>query len=192
MYWDFSWRVKLNIEEKPFESLAMGLDRDLSSLLEQKPNQPNRGTLGGVLSPLGANLPLGMASKQPKPGTQEPLESLSDRFAQQIAVFPISKHVVINKFGAYVPQALFGLETEIAYRQLANPDGTINVTIHPRQSHSAPPIDQPFPIGDSGKLIMFKSKTKSHEANSYPLRGAVIKYEAPTEPVDIEDWDALK
>lgn len=46
--------------------------------------------------------------------------------------------------------------------------------------------------GDSGHLIMFKSKTKSHEADSYPLRGAVIKYEAPTEPVGVEDWDALK
>jgi hypothetical protein len=39
---------------------------------------------------------------------------------------------------------------------------------------------------------MFKSKAESHDANSYPLRGAVIKYEAPTEPVGVEDWDALK
>jgi hypothetical protein len=46
--------------------------------------------------------------------------------------------------------------------------------------------------GDSGDLIMFKSQTKSHEANSYPLRGTVIKYEEPTEPVGVEDWDALK
>lgn len=46
--------------------------------------------------------------------------------------------------------------------------------------------------GDSGDLIMFKSKAESHAANSYPLRGAVIKYEAPTEPVGVEDWDALK
>jgi hypothetical protein len=46
--------------------------------------------------------------------------------------------------------------------------------------------------GDLGHLIMFKSMTKSCEAASYPLRGAVIKYEAPTEPVGVEDWDALK
>lgn len=46
--------------------------------------------------------------------------------------------------------------------------------------------------GNSGDLIMFKSKTKSHAASSYPLRGAVIKYEEPTEPVGVEDWDALK
>lgn len=45
--------------------------------------------------------------------------------------------------------------------------------------------------GDSGDLIMFKSKAESHAANSYPLRGAVIRYEAPTEPVGVEDWDAL-
>jgi hypothetical protein len=43
--------------------------------------------------------------------------------------------------------------------------------------------------GDSGDLIMFKSNTKAHAANSYPLRGAVIKYEAPTEPVGVDDWD---
>jgi len=44
---------------------------------------------------------------------------------------------------------------------------------------------------DSRHLVVFKSKTKSREANCYPLRGAVIKYEAPTEPVGVEDWDAL-
>lgn len=182
----------MNIEEQPFESLARGFDRDLSGLLEQTPRQPNRGSLSGVLSPLGINVPLGMTPRLSKVATQQPLESLSDRFAQEIVVFAISKHVVINKFGAYVPQALFGLETEITYKQLANPDGTINITIHPTQSPSTPSTNQAFPILDSGNLIMFKSQTKSDDADSYPLRGAVIKFETPTEPVGVEDWDALK
>lgn len=46
--------------------------------------------------------------------------------------------------------------------------------------------------GDTGPLIMFKSKSRADESDSYSLRGAVIKYESPTEPVGIEDWDAHK
>lgn len=180
----------MNIEEKPFESLALGLNRDLSGLLLPKANEPNRGTFSGVFPLLGPNVTLGMRSQYSKVAAQEPLESLSDRFAQQIAIFPISKQVVINEFGAYVPQALFGLETQITYRQLANPDGTLNVTIHPKES--TPTIDESFLSGDSEELIMFKSSTKPDQPNAYPLRGEAIEYDQPTQPIGVEDWDVLK
>lgn len=46
--------------------------------------------------------------------------------------------------------------------------------------------------GDARSLIMFQSKTKIDNSNGKPLLGSVIKYESPTEPVGIEDWDEHK
>jgi hypothetical protein len=52
--------------------------------------------------------------------------------------------------------------------------------------------DLPFLAGDTVEIIILGSNTKSNGDNPYPLRGSVIKYESPTEPVGVEDWDALK
>lgn len=62
-------------------------------------------------------------------------------------------------------------------------DAPVKVTIE----ENNPPSN-----GDSADLIMHKSKAEPHAATSYPLRGTVIKYEAPTEPVGVEDWDASR
>ncbi len=128
------------MEENPFESLARGLDRDLSALpVGAKPNQSNRALLISVAPAFGmSTVPVRSGSWHPRPFGEQPLESLSDRFVEQIAVFPVAKHVVINKFGAYVPQSLFGLETEIAYREVPSSDGSINITIHPKQPPTLP------------------------------------------------------
>ena len=57
----------------------------------------------------------------------------------------------------------------------------------------------PFRAGDAVEVIVLESRTKQHEAptrspdsNPYPLRGKVIRYDDPTEPVALEDWEALK
>jgi hypothetical protein len=57
----------------------------------------------------------------------------------------------------------------------------------------------PFRAGDTVEVIILESRTPQHEApthspdsNPYPLRGTVIRYDDPTEPVALEDWEALK
>lgn len=57
----------------------------------------------------------------------------------------------------------------------------------------------PFHVGDTVKVIVLESHSSQHEAlthspdlNPYPLHGAVIRYDDPTEPVALEDWEALK
>lgn len=57
----------------------------------------------------------------------------------------------------------------------------------------------PFHAGDTVEVIILESRTSQHEAsthspdsNPYPLRGTVIRYDEPTEPVALEDWEALK
>jgi hypothetical protein len=56
----------------------------------------------------------------------------------------------------------------------------------------------PFHAGDTVEVIILESRTQQHEAlthspnsNPYPLRGTVIRYDDPTEPVALEAWEAL-
>ena len=47
----------------------------------------------------------------------------------------------------------------------------------------------PFQEGDEVEVIILSRKTGSDPVTSSPLRGKVIEYLDPTEPVAIEDWD---
>ncbi len=51
--------------------------------------------------------------------------------------------------------------------------------------------DLPFQAGDRVEIIILERNTKSNGDNPYPLRGSVTKYESPTKPVGVEDWDAV-
>ena len=54
----------------------------------------------------------------------------------------------------------------------------------------------PFHAGDAVEVIILEAKIPqqtaaslaSLEANKYPLRGKVVRYDDPTEPVALEDW----
>ncbi|MDF5731676.1 MAG: hypothetical protein PUP92_27640 [Rhizonema sp. PD38] len=51
-------------------------------------------------------------------------------------------------------------------------------------------------LGDAVEVIILEAKIPqqttaslaSPEANKYPLRGKVVRYDDPTEPVALEDW----
>lgn len=106
--------------------------RDLNGLLDpQEPALPNpRQRLGWVFGK--AEMAFGLGQSPIKSFEQRPFESLSDRFAHEIAVFPLANRVVINKFGAFIPQSIFGAKTELAYKEERNQLGAINITVHPR------------------------------------------------------------
>ena len=50
----------------------------------------------------------------------------------------------------------------------------------------------PFQEGDEVEVIILSHKTVHHPGTPSPLRGKVIEYLDPTEPVAKEDWDLLK
>jgi hypothetical protein len=58
----------------------------------------------------------------------------------------------------------------------------------------------PFHAGDAVEVIILEAKTPQHdvesqaspEANLYPLRGKVVRYDDPTSPVALEDWEVLQ
>lgn len=58
----------------------------------------------------------------------------------------------------------------------------------------------PFHAGDAVEVIILETKTPQHQTalksqsdtNLYPLRGKVIRYDDPTEPVALEDWEFLQ
>jgi hypothetical protein len=58
----------------------------------------------------------------------------------------------------------------------------------------------PFHAGDAVEVIILEAKTSQHdvesqaspEANLYPLRGKVVRYDDPTSPVALEDWEVLQ
>ncbi|MBW4667039.1 MAG: hypothetical protein KME60_06220 [Cyanomargarita calcarea GSE-NOS-MK-12-04C] len=58
----------------------------------------------------------------------------------------------------------------------------------------------PFHAGDAVEVIILEAKTPHQtvaspsqaETNFYPLRGKVVRYDDPTEPVALEDWEVLQ
>ena len=49
-----------------------------------------------------------------------------------------------------------------------------------------------LPFGKGEAVRVFVSAAQPATADPLPLRGTVIQYERPTEPVAGEDWEALK
>lgn len=60
--------------------------------------------------------------------------------------------------------------------------------------------DLPFQAGDAVEVIILErhklqpseAPTSPSDSNPYPLRGKVIRYDDPTEPVALEDWEVLQ
>ena len=58
----------------------------------------------------------------------------------------------------------------------------------------------PFHAGDAVEVIILEAKTPQHpvappsqgETNLYHLRRKVVRYDDPTEPVALEDWEVLQ
>ena len=58
----------------------------------------------------------------------------------------------------------------------------------------------PFHAGNVVEVIILQPQTAQHQiksletqnTNLYPLRGKVIRYDDPTEPVALEDWEYLQ
>ncbi|QSV61553.1 MAG: hypothetical protein HEQ26_01055 [Dolichospermum sp. DL01] len=58
----------------------------------------------------------------------------------------------------------------------------------------------PFHAGDVVEVIILQPQTAQHQiksletqnTNLYPLRGKVIRYDDPTEPVALEEWECLQ
>ena len=139
------------MDEQPFESLARGLNKDLSGLLDTDLNKSSTRPLR--LAPLFGmtNVPIGMAQRREESFGQQPFEFLSERFAHEIAVFPLTNHVVINKSGAFIPQSIFGTETDLAYKEERNQNGAITITVHPKQP--AAPAAKQHQFGSARGLI---------------------------------------
>lgn len=58
----------------------------------------------------------------------------------------------------------------------------------------------PFQAGDVVEVIILQlqiaqdqiKSLETHNTNLYPLRGKMIRYDDPTEPVALEDWEFLQ
>jgi hypothetical protein len=50
----------------------------------------------------------------------------------------------------------------------------------------------PFARGQEVEVIVLAEARKAKEQRRYPLRGTVLKYVDPLEPVAEDDWEALK
>jgi hypothetical protein len=50
----------------------------------------------------------------------------------------------------------------------------------------------PFQKGETVEIIILRQSITSSRKNEYPLRGTLLNYEDPTEPVAQEDWEVLQ
>jgi hypothetical protein len=49
----------------------------------------------------------------------------------------------------------------------------------------------PFRAGEVVEVIVLSREDKRHEVPDFPLKGKVLRYEKPTEPVAQDDWEVL-
>jgi hypothetical protein len=49
----------------------------------------------------------------------------------------------------------------------------------------------PFRAGEVVEVIILSREDTGHTAQDFPLRGKVLRYEMPTEPVAQDDWEVL-
>ncbi len=49
----------------------------------------------------------------------------------------------------------------------------------------------PFQKGDTVEVIVLAREDTARKENPNPLRGKVLRYDDPTEPVAPDDWEAL-
>ncbi|MBV6477672.1 MAG: hypothetical protein HGGPFJEG_00416 [Ignavibacteria bacterium] len=59
-----------------------------------------------------------------------------------------------------------------------------------KKSHKLELEDIPFDNGEEVEVTISKVEKKSN--GKYTLRGSLIKYDEPFEPIDEDDWEALK
>jgi hypothetical protein len=52
--------------------------------------------------------------------------------------------------------------------------------------------DLPFKAGEKVEVIVLERTPQPPSEDWRKLRGSVTAYDRPTEPVGVEDWDALK
>lgn len=50
----------------------------------------------------------------------------------------------------------------------------------------------PVHAGDAVEIIVLVKHEAANTTNLYPLRGTSIRYDNPTEPVALNDWDASR
>jgi hypothetical protein len=141
------------MKEEPFESLARGLDKDLSSLLK---TAELGGTKRNLQSPLApsfgvTDFSFGRRSSSALSGRQAYSYS-KDVFAQQLAIFPLADHVVINEFGAFIPQAILGSQTAIDYTEEQH-HLVIRVSIQSKQHATETVIGSPLRRARPGTTI---------------------------------------
>lgn len=48
----------------------------------------------------------------------------------------------------------------------------------------------PFHAGEAVEIIILAAQPRAQQTNRYPLRGTIIHYDRPFEPVAQDDWDA--
>ncbi len=50
----------------------------------------------------------------------------------------------------------------------------------------------PFRAGEVVEVIILSREDKMPAAHDFPLKGKVLRYEKPTEPVAQDDWEVLQ
>ena len=50
----------------------------------------------------------------------------------------------------------------------------------------------PFPPGERVEVIILPAPQSPNNDDPYPLRGAVYRYDRPTDPLAEDDWEALR
>jgi hypothetical protein len=50
----------------------------------------------------------------------------------------------------------------------------------------------PFHAGEAVEIIILAQPARRQHQNRYPLRGTRVRYDQPTEPVALDEWDAAQ
>ena len=71
-------------------------------------------------------------------------------------------------------------DASIQYRKIISEDGTIQLDF------------LPFAAGEKVQIVVLPAKEDLQDQPSNPLKGSVLKYIDPLEPVAVDDWEVLQ
>jgi hypothetical protein len=91
---------------------------------------------------------------------------------RRLALYPLL--FIIEVDWRYIDMAVHRVEITL------NQNGTLTLT------------DLPFHAGDAVEVIILPRSHRPAEQNAYPLRGTMVEYVHPTDPVAEEEWAALR
>ena len=114
-------------------------------------------------------VPVSRARSEPP---DRPLARLGDQLVQNMALFPKTGHIIVNKNGVFIPQDVLGHDVSVKYDRESLPGGKVRVVVCSRPLNTA--IQAPLRVDEidcSGELRWLDQHRQEYVGQWVALQG---------------------